>query len=648
MRDSRHIPAYCHRTCTVAAALGVLALIVAGNVGGCAAAGDFASGLDSGNAAGELGPTRDEDSAAPPADLNREIEEADIVKEIDGVFYLSNPYKGLRIIDATDMTTPKLVGGLALAGRGVELFVRDGLAFVITSSDFNNCAARAVGTNTDDIHTVLNPDFDGSRLSVVNVSDPSNPTLVSKFDLTGFATSSRRVDDVIYIVGDVPVDYSDPGFGRDPNIYYDYYYPASFDVFVTSLNIADPADVKLVQTDNFPGTSLDVHVSQSAIYAVGPDPEVYDTTLIQYIDITDATGVFSLRDQFRVPGTLLNRFFVDESEDYLRVVTQNSRTFVSEVKLYVYDVSNPDDITRAAELSIVQGEQLQAVRFDGVRGYVVTFEIVDPLFVIDLRDPLQPAVTGALKVPGYSTYLYPFGDRLVGVGFDDTDGFRPAVALYDVADPANPSELSRVIVGNPGDYVSSEATIDEKAIKIIPEAGLILMPFSGYSPQSIPIAEPVFVDAAGAPAIDIAPYPSLSFDALQIISTDGKTLAARGVVEHPGLVRRAGLREGAIWVMSDLSFQTVDVTNPDEPQSLATLTLISEQELLDAGLTNCIQTAGTYGRDIFFGIDDVYYGDFYGLNGLFDLLYSCPAASVALAGAAFAGMWSTRRMRRPR
>ena len=42
----------------------------------------------------------------------------------------------------------------------------------------------------------------------------------------------------------------------------------------------------------------------------------------------------------------------------------------------------------------------------GDRGYVVTFEQIDPLFTLDLADPTNPRIVGELKVPGFSTYLH--------------------------------------------------------------------------------------------------------------------------------------------------------------------------------------------------------------------------------------------------
>ena len=42
---------------------------------------------------------------------------------------------------------------------------------------------------------------------------------------------------------------------------------------------------------------------------------------------------------------------------------------------------------------------------------VVTFRQVDPLYAVDLTDPDAPALLGELKIPGFSEYLHPLGER---------------------------------------------------------------------------------------------------------------------------------------------------------------------------------------------------------------------------------------------
>ena len=108
------------------------------------------------------------------------------------------------------------------------------------------------------------------------------------------------------------------------------------------------------------------------------------------------------------------------------------------------------------------GEQLYASRFIGNRGYLVTYRLTDPLYVLDLSNPADPRVAGALEVSGYSDYLFPLSEHLLlGVGKDAaSDGSAGdgrfawyqgvKVSLIDVTDPARPREAARQIIGRRG------------------------------------------------------------------------------------------------------------------------------------------------------------------------------------------------------
>jgi len=66
-------------------------------------------------------------------------------------------------------------------------------------------------------------------------------------------------------------------------------------------------------------------------------------------------------------------------------------------------------------LNIEPGEQFKASRFMGDKLYLVTFEQIDPLFVIDLENLSSPKIVGELKIPWFSTYLHPYAEAVYGV-----------------------------------------------------------------------------------------------------------------------------------------------------------------------------------------------------------------------------------------
>lgn len=100
------------------------------------------------------------------------------------------------------------------------------------------------------------------------------------------------------------------------------------------------------------------------------------------------------------------------------------------------------------------GEQVYAVRFVGDRGYVVTFRRTDPLYVLDLSNPADPKTVGELEVAGFSEYLFPLANGLLlGAGRDADSSGRVTglkLALFDVGDPARPSQRASLTLGAAG------------------------------------------------------------------------------------------------------------------------------------------------------------------------------------------------------
>ena len=588
----------------------VAALLLAGAVS--------TTGCDTAPLAGRAGPG----GSAVPADLEgpaampledaavgdagggiaRAIEEADIVKIEGDKLYALNRFKGLLIIDVADPDAPTLLGELDLRGRGVEMYVEQGedageeRVYILLRADFYyypvaldvGMAGMGAPAGMMDGPMPPQPDFEGSQLAIVDTSDPTAPAIQGKLNLVGFAEESRRVGDVIYVIGRnrVPWGYAPPD-GETPD-----------GGFVASVNVADPNDIEAVERRTIAGAGLMMHVSQTSIFAAGQEYDFEDgetLTRIQVVDISDPAGTIALRGSVEVPGHIRNRFFMDDYEGVLRIATESWGFGLGEVRLFTYDLTDPDNITPLGQTQIIQGESLEAVRFDGPRGYVVTFLRTDPLFVLDLRDPANPAVTGHLEVPGFSTHIEPRGERLIAVGIDDTNGRRPAVSYYDVADPANPTELGRVVLGPPGSFTESDATYDEKAFKIVDELGLIAIPFKHVdydrllfleddlpAPGAPDEATPdgATPDAAAAEQIRPGDYDlPICLNAVQLVDFDDAGLSQRGWFEHRGRVQRVGVIGNRVFALSQVAFQTVDISDRDNPVTAGQADFFGEDDM---------------------------------------------------------------------
>jgi uncharacterized secreted protein with C-terminal beta-propeller domain len=66
------------------------------------------------------------------------------------------------------------------------------------------------------------------------------------------------------------------------------------------------------------------------------------------------------------------------------------------------------------------------------------------------------------------------GDRLIAMGVELG---RAAVSLFDVSNPDAPKLAAKVFLGDGWSW--SEANADEKAFRVFPEHGLVLLPWHG-------------------------------------------------------------------------------------------------------------------------------------------------------------------------
>lgn len=385
------------------------------------------------------------EASAASADIAREIEEADLYRVSGDLVFLLNPHRGLVIADLGRM---ELRGRLPFVGIPKEMYVRDTRAFVFIG--------RGDGT---------------SALLDIDLSNADDLQLSGTLTFDGWISATRLVGDVIYAVAGGKV--------------------LSFSVSAAAAavdSVTLPFDFGFVQTtDQF-------------LAVAGPEDL---QTRIVLVDISDAAGALSMKGSLLVPGYVADEYKLHIGAGTLRVVTHdwNNGDLSQLFMIDVADLSNPAII---GTLEIERGEQLFATRFTDEEAFIVTFERVDPLWIIDLRDPTNPKKAGELTVPGWSTHLVPVGSKLVALGLDPNDGWTVIVSLFDVSDPAQPSLLDRIDFGAGW----SSAFEDVKAFGVFPEEGLVLVPVSGEKNE------------------------------LEVIDLGESTLTPRGSIETSGPVQR--------------------------------------------------------------------------------------------------------------
>ncbi|MEM2130882.1 MAG: beta-propeller domain-containing protein, partial [Candidatus Woesearchaeota archaeon] len=179
----------------------------------------------------------------------------------------------------------------------------------------------------------------------------------------------------------------------------------------------------------------------------------------------------------------LNQFSMDENNKNLRVATTfdawASGKSITYNNVYILD----ENMKLKGKLEkIAPDERIYSTRFMGNRLYMVTFQRIDPFFVIDLSNPENPEILGELKIPGFSDYLHAYDENtIIGLGKEtkenewggiSTKGIK--LALFDVSDVNNPKQIDKYEIGSEG--TDSEALYNHKAFLFSKSKNLLVIP----------------------------------------------------------------------------------------------------------------------------------------------------------------------------
>jgi hypothetical protein len=473
-------------------------------------------------------PTLGGDEAVPGAQT-REVVESDIWKIRGDTLYFFNQYRGLQVIDLGQPDAPVLRGTLELAAAGEQMYVLDDQHALLLARDGCGWAPE-----------------EGGQALIVDVS--GQPRVVASVPIPGEVQESRLVGTALYVASqvyrkvEVPVK---PDGGQVAEQW-------EWGSVVSSYDLANPTAPVARDTLWYPGWGNVIMATDRFLFVVnqGAGGDWWQSD-IRVVDISAPDGAMRPVSTVRPAGRVADKFKMNLAGDVFTVVseyfTQSGDGATRRVsELETFSLADPAAPRKLGQLEVGRGEGLYATRFDGERVYIVTFLRIDPLWVVDLKDPANPKLAGELQVPGWSTYIQPLGDRLVAIGIDNSNSWKVAVSLFDVRDPANPGLLAKVPLGESSSW--SEANSDEKALTVLPEAGLILVPYGSWGTNGWA-------------------------NRVQLIDLGTDTLAARGVIEHTFQPRRATVHGERIVSISGRELLMVNATDRDHPAVTADLEL---------------------------------------------------------------------------
>jgi len=438
------------------------------------------------------------------------VDEADVVKT-DGEYLYIVSGNNVTIVKAYPAKTAEVLTKITLNGSVAGIFIAKDRLIVFEQPNYY-ILYRTIPEKTisETLETII---------KVYDVTNRRSPTLKREVGLDGWYFNSRLIGDYVYAVITqsvtrptengttvvLPKVSAANGVKEIPatKIYHsevpDYAYTFTT---IVALNVFKDGEEPSSKTIMMGATST-MYVSKDNVYLAIPNwqtspvktltgslsaptvrivPEQGETTIVYRISLDKATIVSKASGE--VPGWVLNQFSMDEYNGYFRIATTRGQVWSSETpsqnNVYILNM-NLTIVGRLEDLA--RGERIYSARFMGERGYLVTFKKVDPLFVIDLKDPFSPRLLGQLKVTGYSDYLHPIDqNHVIGIGKETVEAEEGdfawyqgvKISLFDISDVAKPKEIDKYEIGDRG--TDSPVLRDHKAFLYDNVRGILVIP----------------------------------------------------------------------------------------------------------------------------------------------------------------------------
>lgn len=444
-----------------------------------------AASSETGNAVGQ---TRPESHSETYTQVEG-VDEADIVKT-DGKYIYFSSYEENQIIIAR-AAKGKARRVAAIGSGKIGSFIED----MYVSGD----KLIVIGYDSE-------KEDEFTTVTVFDVANPENPKMLRKYSQSGDLLSSRLIGSNLCLVTNDYIYVRTPS-GFIPRVYYNdevqqlpigdiCCFPGCTQPAYTIVGCMDisseKSSQKTIKTKAVLGGSSEIYCNNENLYITGT---VFNNggygdfwtnadiqTNILKVSIRD--GNVKFKKSAVVHGTVNNQFSMDESDGYFKVAVTDSADGQDTNNLYIMD-KNMKEV--GCVRNFARGEHIEAVRYIKDKAYVITYEQVDPLFIIDLADPTDPVIEGHVKITGFSTLLVPAGDdHLLGLGFsteeledpeidmEATDGVK--LSLFDITDPSNPTVADAKAFRG----MDSEVQYNHKALLVGPNASYYAIPFCEY------------------------------------------------------------------------------------------------------------------------------------------------------------------------
>ncbi len=326
----------------------------------------------------------------------------------EGMDYASESFRGLQIMDVSDPQNPSMISSFPTAGSANWVAVNGSITYLADGE---------------------------SGLLAIDVSTPLNPVLISSYDTQGEAASISINGGVAYV--------ADSG--------------------LQIVDISDPQNTNLLGGYDSPGEAYAVQVAGNTAYVAD------GTAGMQIVDLSNPQNPF-LISAYDTPGearsitVVGNTAYIADSNSGVHVfdvyypefpillgTCPIGASYITVAGNYAYVLD--DSHMRIVDVSDVQDPDLMSSYYIlGVNSITVNDGIAcvanGDLQLVDVSNPLSPAMLGFYATPGYTEFVAVAGN------FAYLADSGSGVQIIDISNPAAPTLLSTIPPHHTTSYVS--------------------------------------------------------------------------------------------------------------------------------------------------------------------------------------------------
>jgi len=368
--------------------------------------------------------------------------------------------------------------------------------------------------------------YDYANSCLFHILDINTLNLVTTIETAGSNVSTRLIGNELYVINNY-IDYLNndnlnfyyPYFyidlvGYEPlakNIYYNndnannlsyvsvYKITLDDEINISDLHIITPIVNKIYSSEN------NIYLIRNYCYEDIYEEEYRISYYTSNVTVVNIENGLSLSGSFVVKGNIDDKYWIDEKDDYIRVVstgTETKRYYLEQRYVYQREskVFNQLSIFKKTEDGFIlsgliteglgkPGESVKSARFNDDVVTIVTYKNTDPLYYIDISDPENPIITSSLEITGYGVYQHPYKDKyIISFGYEDNNYYK--ITLFDVSDKENIKQVGNSLLlenrkykNNNVQYYSYYASIyflnDPKALFVNEDKGLFGFKLNG-------------------------------------------------------------------------------------------------------------------------------------------------------------------------